>query len=196
MIVQEQQEVVAEVLTKIKAFIDSEAIVAGGAPRNWKQGKLANDIDLYLRSNCINTFSRLRYQIKHCLGIEKLETYQDVDVSQYTFGINLKIVKLLGVKYKGVDFQFIVMDPNVNYDNFKMQIVKHMDIGLNRCWCDWYCTQDLGDIKTTKEFEKDFDNKELTLYTSCMTTSQLEHCMKVHLPKMQKYYPEYQLKIC
>jgi hypothetical protein len=194
--VYEQQEVVAEVLTKIKALIDSEAIVAGGAPRNWKQGELANDIDLYLRSNCINTSNRFQYQIKQCLGIDKLETYQDVDVSQYTFGINLKIVKLLGVKYKGVDFQFIVMDPNVNYDNFKMQIVNHMDIGLNRCWCDWYCKQDLGDIRTTKEFEKDFANKELTLYTYCMTASQLEHCMKVHLPKMQKYYPKYQLKIC
>lgn len=193
--VQEQKYIAAEVLVKIKKYIDSEAIIAGGAPRNWEYGMLANDVDLYLRSNCINTSSRFMTQLKHCLGIDEIKTYQIVDVGDYTFGLNLKIVKLVGVVYKGVNVQFIVMDPNGSYTNYKKQIVDHMDIGLNRIYCDWYRMQDVYLVNKTKEYSKDFENNTLTLYTDCMTPSQLKHCMEYHLPKMQKYYPDYKLVI-
>lgn len=196
--IKEQQEIVFEVLSKVKYMIDNEAIVAGGAPRNWDEGKLANDIDLYMRSNCIATSGRLSNQIaKVVFGCKsgELETYQDVEIGNYTFGVDLEIVKLLGVIYKGVKFQFIILNGNKEYKNFKKDIVDHMDIGLNRTWIDWYGKCDLGHIYKTKEYTKDRENNTLSLYVNSMTESQLKHCMTHHLPKMQMYYSNYKLNI-
>jgi hypothetical protein len=192
--VEEQKSIVSEVLTKVKSQIDPEAIVAGGAPRNWKDGILANDIDLYLRSFMASTTaSRTKAFLENVFFKgESIEFYQDAHMGNYTVGIDLKIVRLVGVVYKGVKFQFIFMRPDCVYRNFKHQIVSHMDIGLNRIWIDWYSTSERG-IQTTKEYDIDAANSTLTLYTSCMSDSQLAHCMKTHLPKMQEYYPSYNL---
>lgn len=191
----EQKQIVNEVLVNVKWLLDSEAIVAGGAPRNWSEGKLANDIDLYMRSHCVNTSGRLRSQIANVIfncEIEELETYQEVEIGEYTFGVDLEIVKLLGVIYKGVKFQFIILNGNKEYKDFKKQIVSHMDIGLNQQYIDWYSNRD-NEIIKLKEAIKDEEDKTLTLFVNCMTPSQLKHCMSHHLPKMQSYYPDHKL---
>lgn len=193
--VEEQKKIANEILVKVKWTIDSEAIIAGGAPRNWSEGKLANDIDLYMRSNCVNTAGRLRSQIAKVIfdcHVGDLETYQDVEIGEYTFGVDLEIVKLLGVIYKGIKFQFIILNGNKQYSDFKKQIVSHMDIGINRQYVDWYSNHDSQIIKL-KEAIKDEEDKTLTLFVNCMTPSQLKHCMAHHLPKMQEYYPDYKL---
>ena len=79
-----------------------------------------------MRSNCIATSGRLSNQIaKVVFGCKsgELETYQDVEIGNYTFGVDLEIVKLLGVIYKGVKFQFIILNGNKEYKNFKKDIV-------------------------------------------------------------------------
>jgi hypothetical protein len=192
--VEEQKTIVNEVLTKVKSQIDPEAIVAGGAPRNWKDGVLANDIDLYLRSFvATTTVGRIKAFLKNVFFKDGgIEFYQDAHMGSYTVGTDLKIVRLIGVIYKGVKFQFIFMSPSYEYCDFKHQVVQHMDIGLNRIWIDWYSASERG-IQTTKEYDMDAANRTLTLYTNCMSNSQLAHCMKTHLPKMQGYYPSYRL---
>lgn len=197
MTIEDQQNIAREILVKVKWGIDSEAIIAGGAPRNWDIGQPANDIDLYLRSNCINTASRFKAQIANVIfGCKsgELETYQDVDTGNYKFGIDLEIVYLLGVIYKGVKFQFICLNGNKEYKDFKDDIVGHMDIGLNHIYCDWYCNSD-NHLNATKEYNEDFMNKTLSLYVDTMTPSQLQHCMQHHLPKMQSYFPDYKLVV-
>lgn len=42
-----KQKAVAKMVLEQLAFLDDNAIVAGGAPRNWEQGKAAVDIDVY-----------------------------------------------------------------------------------------------------------------------------------------------------
>jgi hypothetical protein len=189
--IETQQEVVGEVLSKIKWSIDSEAIVAGGAPRNWHLGGLANDIDLYMRSHCINTVGRTKYQIKNLLG-DGVVWERATEVNNYKFGMDIEIVSIISFTYKGVLFQLIVCNPNYAYTNFKMQVVKHMDIGINRVWCDWYGKGERN-INFTGEALKDFNDKTLTLFKDCMTDTQLVHCMKTHLPKMVKYFPDYKI---
>lgn len=187
-----QKEVVNGVLSKIKLFIDNEAIVAGGAPRNWEYGELANDIDLYMRSFCpLN--GRLMAQLENALGFE-ITQIQDVDTSNYTSGLSIEIVKLFSFKHLGVLFQIIVCNPNKEYSDFKTNVIDHIDIGLNRIYCDWYSKWDTQSVKT-KEFYEDFSGDTLTLYEDCMTPDQLKHCLKNHLPKMQRYYPNHKLVI-
>lgn len=188
-----QQTVVKDVLIKLKMNIDEDAIVAGGAPRNWMLGLPANDIDLYLRSHVNNTTVRTKHQLENALGCE-LEFTKSHEVSNYKFGMDIEIVRLVSFYYQEVLFQVIVCNPNREYKNFKMDIVNHMDIGINRVWIDWYNKHDVQ-IKRTSEFDKDIANKALTLYPGCMTETQLSHCMKNHLPKMQKYFPNYRLVI-
>lgn len=190
-----QMQIANEVLVKIKRVIDNEAIIAGGAPRNWDEGKLANDIDLYMRSFNHGTKAKIATQVKTCLGVENLELYQDTDAMQhYTCGTDLNIVRLFGFILNGVKFQLIIMNPNHHYTNFKSEVVKHMDIGLNRISCDWYSQYETSFNKTS-EYVEDRRSHTLTLLTSSMSKDQLEHCMKVHLPKMQSYYPDYKLVI-
>lgn len=194
MTIQHQQDVSFKVLHGIKMLIDNEAIIAGGAPRNWDQGKEANDIDLYMRSLQTSNTSRFRFQIENALE-QELEWVQDVDMNKYQFGIDIKILKIVGFKLDGVLFQLIVCSPAQEWGNFKTKIVYHMDIGINRIYADWYSKIDKGCLIRTRAYHKDVDNKTLTLYKDCMTDEQLRHCMKVHLPKMQSYYPEYKLEI-
>lgn len=195
MAIQHQQDVSFKVLRGIKTFIDNDAIIAGGAPRNWDQGKEANDIDLYMRSLQTSNTSRFMLQIENALG-QKLEWVQDVDMDGYQFGIGIEIIKIVGFKLDGVLFQLIVCNPSQEWGDFKRRIVGHMDIGINRISADWYSERkDKGRLTKTDEYRKDVDNRTLTLYKDCMTDEQLRHCMEAHLPKMQSYYPEYKLEI-
>lgn len=191
--IQHQEDVAKEVLIKLKMNIDEDAIIAGGAPRNWSLGLLANDIDLYLRSHVTNTTGHTKRQIENALGCH-LDFTSSHEVSNYKFGMDIEIVRLISFVYKDVLFQGIICNPNREYKNFKMDIVNHMDIGINRVWVDWYVNWDCT-ISMTEEFKRDIDNKTLTLYPDCMTETQLSHCMKNHLPKMQKYFPDYKLVI-
>ena len=194
MTINHQVDVSFKVLQKIKMLIDNEAIIAGGAPRNWDQGKEANDIDLYMRSLQTSNTSRFRFQIENALG-QELEWVQNVDMNKYQFGIGIEIIKIVGFKLDGVLFQLIVCNPSQKWGHFKTQIVEHMDIGINRISADWYSQIDKGWLTKTPAYCKDVDNQTLTLYKDCMTDAQLRHCMEVHLPKMQSYYPEYKLEI-
>ena len=94
--IETQQEVVGDVLSKIKWSIDSEAIVAGGAPRNWHLGKLANDIDLYMRSHCVNTIGRTKYQIENLLG-DGVIWESSTEVGNYKFGMDIEIVSIISL---------------------------------------------------------------------------------------------------
>lgn len=47
-VIEHQKRVAYKVLDKLR-LIDPEAVVVGGAPRNWYFGKPANDVDIYLR---------------------------------------------------------------------------------------------------------------------------------------------------
>ena len=191
--IEHQKNVAREVLVKVKNLIDSGAIIAGGAPRNWVMGKEANDIDLYLRSYC-NTSYRVKRQLEKALGVESLEYTQDYNSGSYAGIGGIEIVKLISFNYRGVLFQMIYCNPAKSYRDFGSEVVNHMDVGLSRISCDWYSNHDTN-IDKTSEFLKDLESKTLTLYSDCMTASQLEHCLKNHLPKMVRYFPDYELKI-
>lgn len=80
-IVQEQMGIAAEVLAMVRT-IDSTAMIAGGAPRDWYLDKLATDIDIfYYKSGVVDHCVDLRDQLNLLTNIFP-------DVTMKVLGIN------------------------------------------------------------------------------------------------------------
>ena len=189
--VEHQQAASTEVLEVLREW-DYEATVAGGAPRNWKEGKLANDIDCYLRSYA----SLSRHKIASFLNTflpEEVEMLTCKDTSKYGYTVDcgFSIKRIIDFKYKGVIFQLIFLKEETPIESLRAAVVGHMDVGLNKI--SWEGVN--RGYYETPEYKKDFKNKTLTLYTIGTSESQIAHSLKVHLPKMIGYYPDYELKI-
>lgn len=52
-----QKGLAAEILGRIHNAFDPSAVIAGGAPRDWELGRLANDLDIYISSHTMHKFS-------------------------------------------------------------------------------------------------------------------------------------------
>lgn len=194
---QKEKDVITEVLYAVRENVDSEAIVAGGCPRNHDEGKGCNDVDLYLRSYKKITSPRWKASLAMmlCVSEDALESYQDAEC-HYESSLGIEIKNVIGVVYKGIQFQFIFLKPDQEYfPSFCECVVGHMDIGLNRVWYDIYSLKSGLYLNKTKEYVKDREERQLTLYTACMGDTQLSHCMNKHLPKMMNYYPDYSLTV-
>lgn len=189
--VQEQKEISAEVLMVLKC-IDCDAIIAGGAPRNWYFGELARDIDCYLRWH-VNTTGHAMSTLSKLLDTPVVAE-QSVDCTYHFGGDSFHLHKIMAFEYKGVLFQVIVIKEDKPLSSFEGTIVSHMDVGINMISCNWYGLKTL-DLNMSRAFLNDVTNKTLTLYQNVMNPEQLKHCMTVHLPKIMSYYPDYKLEI-
>lgn len=181
-----------KVLQALK-LIDNGALIAGGAPRNWDEGKLANDIDCYLRWN-ISTTGSVLDALELLLNDEVLQE-SNVDCSYHFGDDSFHLSKLISFRYDGVLFQLVIIGEDKKIPNFSQTILGHMDIGLNMIGCNWWNRADMEYYIKTKQYQQDRDNKTLTLYQNVMNPEQLQHCMTRHLPKMMSYYPDYKLTI-
>lgn len=189
--VQEQQDVANEVLVKLKHSVDNDAIIAGGAPRDWHFGKPARDVDIYLRTYVGPTQLRKQDFINRVIGEEL--TYEVKEASNLN-GRDIEITDVLTFKYKGVEFQLIFCDPNSAYKKtFKYMVMDHIDVGLCRVYCDWYYSQS-RDISKTGQFVQDERLEQLTVFVDSMDSNQLERCQDVHLPKLKEYFPHYKVR--
>lgn len=190
-----QKEIAAEVLHKIKQGVDTDAVIAGGAPRNWDEAKLANDIDIYLRSNSVDTAGMIKGMLSKVLGFDvKADTLYSS--AHYDLGKTFSIQKIFGFTHKGVKFQLMFIKPKKIWEKGQLakEVMGNFDLGINMLYVDWDFIS--GGLTTkTDEYHRDRNNKTLTMYVDNMTDSQLRQCLRVHLPKMQSYYPEYSLVI-
>lgn len=181
-----QQYLSSTILKIIRENIDSEAIVAGGAPRNWDHERSANDIDLYFRCN-LNT----QYATKNLLLKLFENTGLDVEVkahknlSRYALSINIK--HIIDLEINGVLFQFIVLADVTG--NFMQKVVKAFDIGICRI------AYTGSNTYRSPEYNKDVTNSTITLYTKYLTDAQLRHSINNHVGKLLDYYVDHRLKI-
>lgn len=189
-----QKIVSNEVLTALR-MIDSDAIIAGGAPRNWKEDKLANDIDCYLRWKHPRTIAQMGTAIEKLLGNE-ITISRVIIATGYSWGGDtFSITKLFDFDYKGVRFQLIIVQENTTR-KFSESILSHMDMGLNMIGWNGLTPHPfllVDNFILTNSHNEDYVNKTLTLFPEIMSEAQLKHCMSYHLPEMIKYYPEYKL---
>jgi hypothetical protein len=106
-VVREAQKIVAkEVLDKLRA-LDSKALVAGGAPRDWYWGKPAKDIDI---------FYYLPQQSDHSTSLE-----YHIKALKELFGSDVKL-KLLGLDTAGANFFHNIQTISVveDFNNYQL----------------------------------------------------------------------------
>lgn len=192
----EQQDIAAEVLRSLLYHVDSDTIIAGGAPRNWDEGKLANDIDIYLRSHAVDTLSMTEAMLSAALGF-KVKQEQNVDLNKYNLGTSFVIKKIFAFEYKGVLFQLMFIEPQEVWSKGELpkKVMNHFDLGINMIYASWGFLSNPRKLNKTAEYNSDREGRTLTLYKDNMSDQQLRHCISTHLPKMQNYYPEYKLVI-
>ena len=163
--IEQQKQTAKKVLSKIKA-LDSRAIIAGGAARDWYFNNLANDIDIFYFHEegkyCLDNIRRETAILKAFLGVSSIDVvgfnsrerkesdqYPEDDFNNYLKNPN--IVNVFECVIEGVKFQFIQLKKqNVNVSTF----------AYNMCqaWSD-------GErIKTTKLFDLGV-KKELLIET-------------------------------
>ena len=161
----QQKQTAKKVLSKIKA-LDSRAIIAGGAARDWYFNNLANDIDIFYFHEegkyCLDNIRRETAILKAFLGVSSIDVvgfnsrerkesdqYPEDDFNNYLKNPN--IVNVFECVIDDVKFQFIQLKKqNVNVSTF----------AYNMCqaWSD-------GErIKTTKLFDLGV-KKELLIET-------------------------------
>jgi hypothetical protein len=183
--IEKQMEVASLFLERIHDLVDEEAVVAGGACRDWWMGKPCNDIDIYLRTFAGDEKNALEKALE-----EPLNILQDVNTEYYQ-GNNFTINRIISFRWEGENFQIMFCDPYSIKDRFDRAVVDHIDTGINRVY-SWNPTSKVALIPSI-EFLRDIENKTITFFESELSESQKEHSQANHLPKMKKYFPDYKL---
>ena len=131
--IEQQKQTAKKVLSKIKA-LDSRAIIAGGAPRDWYFNNLANDIDIFYFHEegkyCLDNIRRETAILKALLGVssidvvglnsgKKKESDQHPEDDFNNYLKNPDIVNVFECVIDDVKFQFIqIKKQNVNVSTF------------------------------------------------------------------------------
>ena len=128
--IEQQKQTAKKVLSKIKA-LDSRAIIAGGAARDWYFNNLANDIDIFYFHEegkyCLDNIRRETAILKALLGVSNIDVVgfnsgKDSSEPQDDFNNYLKnpdIVNVFECVIDEVKFQFIQLKKqNVNVSTF------------------------------------------------------------------------------
>ena len=107
--IEQQKQTAKKVLSKIKA-LDSRAIIAGGAARDWYFNNLANDIDIFYFHEegkyCLDNIRRETAILKAFLGVSSLDVVgfnsgKDYSEPQDDFNNYLKNPNIVNVFEKG-----------------------------------------------------------------------------------------------
>ena len=149
--IEQQKQTAKKVLSKIKA-LDSRAIIAGGAARDWYFNNLANDIDIFYFHEegkyCLDNIRRETAILKALLGVNTIDVVgfnsgKDNSEPQDDFNNYLKnpdIVNVFECVIDGVKFQFIQLrKQNVDVHTFAYNMCQAWSNGV--------------DIWTTKKFD-------------------------------------------
>ena len=131
--IEQQKQTAKKVLSKIKA-LDSRAIIAGGAARDWYFNNVANDIDIFYFHEegkyCLDNIRRETAILKALLGVSSIDVigfnsgkkkesdpHPEDDFNNYLK--NPSIVNVFECVIDGVKFQFIQLKKrNVNVSTF------------------------------------------------------------------------------
>lgn len=162
-----QKQLATELLSKFRV-IDPFAMIAGGAPRDWDFGQLANDLDVYLRMPNHSTLSLVELVCEN-FGITSLKQLVSNMSEAYAKLPNLKWV--FEGYYEQQKVNVMVMEQGV-----REEIVSNFDVSLCECWFDGQNIHKTKNYNLTKEHNICFINKN---YTGKET----------HIKKMMQRFP-------
>lgn len=176
-----QQKVAGDVLYMLAKNNHPEAVVAGGAPRNWDLGMAANDIDVYLCGPLLES------EFLDIIGVHSFKTLG----KKYDNYGNLKsISKVIEANLGGMTVQFITMDRKYkNSEDFAGFVFNTFDFGI--CKIGW---TPRGFI-SSPSFEHDKRNKMLTIDMAKLCELNDPKNLPRRLKKMRKYFPDFSVDI-
>lgn len=134
-----QKQIANNMLNLVETYFDPTCIVAGGAPRDWYFGNVANDIDLFLYWRCDLPNYYFEDKMKD-LGIAV--TIHSFGSVNNTYHKNPNIHRVFDAVVSGVPVQFILMHEKT----FK-SVVPTFPLSICRIWYKH------GETHKTKEFE-------------------------------------------
>lgn len=175
---QDKMNIALELIVAIDILYKSpgriNAIVAGGAVRDYLHNKPINDLDIYTSINFTNSVN-MNALIAHSNGI--LRGCRIIETLSKNIYTNNKFVAL--ELKNGTRVELITTERKSPED-----IITGFDIGL--CQCAYNSE---GKLITTDKFRMDFENRWLTVHTENLSPFQLHRCFNYHLPKVKKKYP-------
>jgi len=138
----EHQKQVADKVLEQLYLICPEAIVAGGAPRDWYLGKPANDIDVYF-SSTTTTASKLIKQLEKCFDGMQIKFEQQMGKNINPLYQTMEgLVRIIEFVLDGVKVQLIQMDTTKRL----YSVVGNMSVSVCKVW---YTN---GKIAPTRDF--------------------------------------------
>jgi hypothetical protein len=167
----EEQQFTARILDALRPYF-KQVFIAGGAPRNWKFGQSAKDLDIYaIQKHGIN-FTNDQLDVILRIALNEIAYTEDLQPPSDTYIFNYAHF----ASETGEDFcgQLMIVDEH----NSIQSTLETFDIGL--CMVAW----DGVRYTYTDEYVKDILNKTLTYRRNNSKTDK-------HINKMKTYYPEY-----
>lgn len=159
MVTIDEQKQAADIILDKLEIIDPNAILAGGAPRDWHMGKHANDLDFYIHLNPSNQAQKNTRQIETVLsmvGILDLENISEKSMKNSTG--SYACMEHLRTVYEG---NYFVSDED-NFIKVQVMVMREptFDCVVDKMGCSlskiWYKS---GHINPSEEFLFALDKK-------------------------------------
>lgn len=201
--------------TKCKNSLE-QCLIAGGAPRDWHRGSLANDIDFYVWNpfDAVNftTTTGIELTIKESASEEKKEQPEKDPLENLAFKKSSKhnyismgdIVIVYEGTYENQKFQIICLNPLkilkpeqmdlfdshdiMYYDGIQSYLMRSFDFDICKVFYDG------RKVIMTKEALYDFENKTLTAYTKDIKKFDRLETLPTRLEKLQRYFPGHTIR--
>lgn len=167
--IKRQQLIADEVLSKVET-IDPTCIIAGGAPRDWSLGNLANDLDVFMH---------FRPDLKDAQIIKSFENigFDITPVGQMQenlhYSLNPNIDRVFETTYKGQKVQFVLLKKS------SWDIVESFAFNICKVWY-----KD-SKIFTTFDFQFAVKNKIL------LKTGELYACTEAYTQRIRGKFKDY-----
>ncbi|QHR73752.1 nucleotidyltransferase [Escherichia phage alia] len=165
----EDQKVRALEVLRMCQLVDPFAIVAGGAVRDWRLEKPAQDIDIYLRMPNHNTLVLVEKFLM--LGVGARNVKQLTKQTEHTYAELPHLKWVFEAYYKDLKFNFMIMEEGV-----RSEIVWNFDVAI--CLCYW--------DGQNYVYHPDFD---FALKTNICTINHRYTGKEAHVRKMAERFP-------
>lgn len=180
--IKEQKQVAENFLKKIDC-LGNWQMVAGGAPRNWSEGKPATDLDIYCNAVLPNNEkNKIRFLKKF---FDKGE-FENTRVCKKDYkGVLDPVCDIISGVFQGEIVQLIF----VRYKRMHA-VLENFCGGINQLGVSLDYKGTLSVEHLTNLYSIDRLEDTITVELGKMTDNQILHAFKVYLPKLSSYYPD------
>lgn len=167
--VEKQQQIANHVLQTVFP-IDTDAIIAGGAPREWFFGKAASDIDVFIYDTC--SYGRMWDKLKH-LGFD-IQVTKDGEGLPEHYKKNPHLHSLFECTINGEKVQFLQM----NSPTFT-SVISQFPLSICKAWYK------NGKIGVDRDFKRSVKHKVI------VKTNEIYADEDSYVKKVLAKFPEY-----